>query len=107
MILSFNNWAQQWRMSFNPDPTKPAQEILFSHKKPQAHPPLFFNGVEVKRVNEHKHLGLTLDPKLNFAAHFKEKIIKARKAIGSIKHLGNIYLRMFWIKFIRCASDLI
>ena len=82
-----NNWAQQWRMSFNPDPTKPAQEILFSHKKPQAHPPLFFNGVEVKRVNEHKHLGLTLDPKLNFAAHFKEKITKARKAIGLIKHL--------------------
>ena len=82
-----NNWAKQWRMSFNPDPTKPAEEILFSHKKPRAHPPLFFNGVEVKRVNEHKHLGLTLDPKLNFAAHFKEKISKARKAIGLIKHL--------------------
>ena len=82
-----NNWAKQWKMSFNPDPTKPAEEILFSHKRPRPHPPLFFNGVEVKRVEEHKHLGLILDPLLNFAAHFKEKIAKARKGIGLIKHL--------------------
>ena len=83
-----NNWAKQWKMSFNPDPTKPAEEILFSHKrKPVVHPPLYFNGVEVKRVSEHKHLGLVLDPLLNFAAHFKEKISKARKGIGLIKHL--------------------
>ena len=77
-----------WTMSFNPDPTKPAEEILFSHKrKPVVHPPLYFNGVEVKRVSEHKHLGLVLDPLLNFAAHFKEKIAKARKGIGLIKQL--------------------
>ena len=83
-----NRWATQWKMSFNPDPTKPAEEILFSQKRrPIFHPPLFFNGVEVKRVTEHKHLGLILDPKLNFAAHFKEKIAKARKGIGLIRHL--------------------
>ena len=83
-----NDWAKQWKMSFNPDPTKPAEEILFSRKrKPGTHPPLFFNGIEVKRVTEHKHLGLILDPLLNFAAHFKEKMAKARKGIGLIKHL--------------------
>ena len=27
-----NQWANQWKMSFNPDPTKPAEEILFSQK---------------------------------------------------------------------------
>ena len=75
-------------MCFNPDPTKPAEEILFSQKKkPIEHPPLFFNGIEVKRVTEHKHLGLILDPLLNFAAHIKEKSAKARKGIGLIKHL--------------------
>ena len=36
---------------------------------------------------EHKHLGLILDPPLSFAAHFKEKVAKARKGIGLIKHL--------------------
>ena len=28
-----SEWANQWKMSFNPDPTKPAEEILFSQKK--------------------------------------------------------------------------
>ena len=83
-----SDWANQWKMSFNPDPTKPAEEMLFSHKKSNTHhPPLFFNGIEVKRVNEHKHLGLILDPKLNFAAHFREKIAIVKKGIGLIKYL--------------------
>ena len=75
-------------MSFNPAPTKPAEEILFSQKRiPQKHPPIYFNGIEVKRVSDHKHLGFTFDPKLNCAAHFKEKSAKARKGIGMIKQL--------------------
>ena len=83
-----SKWANQWKMSFNPDPTKPAEEILFSHKNSSAHhPPLFFNGIEVKRVSEHKHLGLILDPKLNFSAHIKEKSAIANKGIGIMKHL--------------------
>ena len=28
-----NNWAFQWKMSLNPDPSKQAQEIIFSRKK--------------------------------------------------------------------------
>ena len=28
-----NQWAYQWKMSFNPDPNKQAAEILFSCKK--------------------------------------------------------------------------
>ena len=28
-----NQWAHQWKMQFNPDPTKQAKEIIFSCKK--------------------------------------------------------------------------
>ena len=28
-----SNWAFNWKMLFNPDPTKPAQKILFSKKR--------------------------------------------------------------------------
>ena len=31
-INSISEWAHQWKMSFNPDPTKQAEEIC-SHKK--------------------------------------------------------------------------
>ena len=83
-----NKWATQWKMSFNPDPTKPAEEILFSVKRNSPHhPTLFFNGVEVKRVNDHKHLGLTFDPKLKFSTHINQISTTARKGVGLIKHL--------------------
>ena len=72
-------------MKFNPDPTKPAEEIIFSRKQNhREHPRLYFNDVMVKQVDKHKHLGLLLDSKLSFVGHITEKISKARKGIGVI-----------------------
>ena len=31
-LYQINKWAFQWKMSFNPDPSKQAQEIIFSRK---------------------------------------------------------------------------
>ena len=60
-------WAHQWKMAFNPDPTKQATGVLFSVKKVSPnHPQLIFNGTVVKKVNEQKHLGLILDSGMSF-----------------------------------------
>ena len=32
-LLLISKWAFNWKMLFNPDPTKPAQEVIFSKKK--------------------------------------------------------------------------
>ena len=32
-LLSISKWAYNWKMIFNPDPTKPAQEVIFSKKR--------------------------------------------------------------------------
>ena len=87
-LLKIQQWAYQWKMSFNPDPTKQAQEVIFSRKniKPQ-HPNLVFNQIDVKRVPHQKHLGLILDDKLNFKQHAKVLIDKASKGIGVIRKL--------------------
>ena len=54
-----NKWAQQWKMSFNHDPTKMAQEVLFSRKKSKViHPSLIFNGEDIDGSESQKHLGL-------------------------------------------------
>ena len=37
---------------------------------------------------DHKHLGLTLDPKLSFVKHITDKIGTVRKGTGIIKHLS-------------------
>ena len=63
-------WAEQWKMAFNPDPTKQAQEVVFS-KKPRKsfHPNLYFNKFVVEKVQAQKHLGLKLEKKLSFMEH--------------------------------------
>ena len=41
-LCIIQDWAYQWKMSFNPDPVKQATEVLFSCKKKQVvHPTLF------------------------------------------------------------------
>ena len=84
-----NQWAYQWKMEFNPDPNKQATELLFSCKKNSPnHPPLFFNGTVVPKVNEQEHLGLTLDSKLSFKRHLNENM-KAKRIVGMIKYLSS------------------
>ena len=57
-----NDRAFQWKMTFNPDRSKQAQEIIFSRKlKKATHPPLLFNNNNVSQVNSQKHLGVILD----------------------------------------------
>ena len=57
-----SNWAFQWKMSFNPGPSKQAQEVIFSQKlKKATHPPLVFNNANVSQRKSQKHLGIILD----------------------------------------------
>ena len=58
-------------MSFNPDPTKQAEQVILTVTVPH-----------------HKRIGLILDETLNFAEHTREAIIKARSSIGIIRFLS-------------------
>ena len=82
-------WAHDWRMSFNPDLQKQAVEILFSRKRNKIdHPGILFNNTPVKKVEEHKHLGLVLDSKLSFSAHIKAAITGSRRGIDLLRYLS-------------------
>ena len=59
-------------MSFNPDPSKQVQEVIFSSKiQTICHPSIYFNNKSVKQVPSQKHLGMISDTKLNFQEHLK------------------------------------
>ena len=61
----------------------------FSRKRTEIdHPAIFFKNIPVKKVSEHKHLGIILDSKLSFSAHIKSAISKTRKGIGLLKYLS-------------------
>ena len=75
-------------MLFNPAPSKPVQEVLFSRKtKVQNHPIISLSNIQVERASYQKHLGLILDEKLNFKQHIDSAISKINKGIAVIKKL--------------------
>ena len=77
-----SEWTFKWKMSFNPDPTKQAQEVIFSGKLITSIDLLIgLNNLPVQNSLSQKHLGLILDEKPNFEYHLKD--------IGIIKKLQN------------------
>ena len=81
-------WAEQWKMAFNTDPTKQAQEVAFSKKLWESfHPNLYFNKFVVEKVQTQKHVGLKLDKKLSFKEHVKDKFAKVNMGIGILKKI--------------------
>ena len=73
-LKKISNWAYQWKMSFNLDKSKQAQEVIFSRKTQTIiHLPAVFNNMPVVRSSCQKHLRIYLDEKLNFSNHIKEK----------------------------------
>ena len=81
-LAIITKWAHQWKMSFNPDISKQAHEIIFSRKNLLTfHPPLTFNSIPVAQTNCQKHLGMQLDKKLNFDEHLSKVESKVKKTI--------------------------
>ena len=75
-------------MFFDPDPRKPAQEVLFSRKKKlQSHPNIRLNNIQVERASYVNHLGILLDEKLNFKQHTDSVILKIDKGIEKTSNI--------------------
>ena len=76
-------------MSFNPDPFKQAQEVIFTRKvKTVVRPPISFNNKPVQQVSSQKHLGVILDTSLTFDEHIRVITSKVSKSIGLLQKLN-------------------
>ena len=94
-----HNWPFQWKMNFNPDPTKQAQEVIFIRKtKKLPHPPLVFNNTNVTQSIYQKHLSIILDSKFTFENHIYMVTTKINKTIGLLRKLQNPLPRTALIK---------
>ena len=98
------------KMSFNPDLSKQAQEVIFSPKiKKPSHPDLILNNNKVIQTTYQKYLGMLLDDKLNFGEHLKYIANKINKSIGLLHKLQNLLPRRSLVtiykSFIRTHID--
>ena len=68
LFSKISQWAYQWKMQFNPDPNKQANEVIFSRKSDSAnvfHPPIKLNNNSIPKCPSQKHLGIVLDSKFS------------------------------------------
>ena len=89
-LSKINACANQCKMTFNPDPNKQTQEVIFSRKiKTTSHPPINFNNNSVKQVQFQKHKTINLDGKLDFRKPIQNNFKKGNKTISSLRKLQN------------------
>ena len=90
-LRTMSEWTYQWKMPFNPDQNKQAQEVIFSRKITKSfYSQICSNDMPIFCDNFQKHLGLYLDEKLK---HIKEKIRKTMQEVGVIRKLSKILPR--------------
>ena len=95
-------------MSFNPDPSKQAQEVIFFRQlQKSVYTPLHFNNIEVTHSTIQKHLGMILDVKLDFQGHLKNIYSKVNKTIGLLRKLNNTLPRLSLLTIYKSFLDLI
>ena len=92
-LSKIDDWAYEWKMSFNHDSIKAAHEFVFSqyiyiyiiyiiyyiiyiYIFITLRLYLTFNNIPVKHFHSHKHVRLTLDSKLNFDEHISSILHK-------------------------------
>ena len=87
------DWSTKWKMIFNPDPTKPAEKVIFTNRNETSYETVTYSGEDVIQADCHKHLGFYLDSKMNYTEHLDKKIAKANQGIGIIRKLYNFLPR--------------
>ena len=104
------NWPFKWKLNFNPDHNKQAQQIILSRKETVSlDPVVHLDNRPIKSTQIHKHLGLMLDSNLSHEHHIKFILNKVNKTIGLLRKFQLILPRNSLIKnyktFIRPHLD--
>ncbi len=97
-----SKWSKQWKIKLNPDKT---ERLIISRKKNKTIPQLDMDGIEVKTVSNHKHLGLIIQGNGKWTNQIKETVSKAKQRIdilrGLMYKLDRITLEKLYTTYIR------
>jgi hypothetical protein len=86
LFRSLATWASKWMVTFNADKTVYLQ--VSRKLNPAPKPILRLNGVVIKEVETHKHLGLTFNSTLTWSDHISQISTKAARCIGLLRRIS-------------------
>ena len=81
-LEKINKWAETWKVTFAADKTK---QMIFSKKTIANSPLLLLNNEEIKRVKQHKHLGLFLSENLDWSAQVHYVCMRANRKLAVLR----------------------
>ena len=95
-------------MSFNFDPLKQVQEVIFTQKLQKIdYPSLYFNDSSVKETSKQKHPGMLLDFNIDFQVHCKSILKNVNKTVALLRKFQNILLIPALVNIYKFLLDLI
>ena len=101
-LILVTEWARRWLVNFNPNKT---EAMLFTYLQGQEYPILIFDGVNIKFVSQHKHLGLTLSENMKWKSHIDSILTSASRMIGIMRKLKYVFsrraLNQIYISYVR------
>ena len=101
-----HRYGQSWAITFNA--TKTTQQT-FSHRQKPNIPALTFGGQPIPRVNDHKHLGLTLSTDLRFHTHVNNILLKFNRSLGPLypiaRHLPKLTRLSIYTTYVQPFLD--
>ena len=102
-LKGVREWTFHWKMSFNPEPLKQAQEVIFTRKlQKKDYPPLYFNDSSVKETCAQKQPRMLLDFRLDFQEHRKSLLNYVSKTVSLLRKLQNILPRSALLTIYKC-----
>ena len=104
-LIKISAWAEKWKVNFNPGKTK---TMIFSSKDLENPEPIYFNGIPIERVAEHKHLGIYLSSDLSWSRHVQYISMRANSKLSvlrSIRYLSRPVLDILYKQQIRSVID--
>ena len=105
-LAIITNWAKLWLVKFNPNKT---EAILFSYINRDFFPNIVFDGVNVKFVGCHMHLGLTFSDNMKWDKHIETILKSASEIIGIMRKLKYNFTRkalnQVYLSFVRLLLE--
>mgnify|MGYP002634107685 CR=1 FL=1 len=89
-LQTLNDWSKQWLVDFNPQKT---EYMVFNFRKDAQPIYLKFNGELIKKVDDHKHLGVTFSDNCKWSVHIDNICCSATKQIFVLRKLKYILNR--------------
>jgi hypothetical protein len=84
-LKRLSTWAKTWLVTFNANKTVYLQ--VSRKLNPAPKPILKLNGIQIKEVLTHKHLGLTFNNSFTWSDHIGNLVTKAAKCVGLLRKI--------------------